>query len=73
MPKFTQEELEEIRKNTEAIEAARKEKQSSKKKKKAPTKKRTKKVTEFSLKERLIPLVILAITLGVSYLVVLLF
>jgi len=72
MPKFTQEELEEIRRNTDEIEQARKAKQDKKKPTK-PAKKRTKKETAYSLKERLLPLILLAITLGISYVVVLFF
>ena len=74
MPKFTQDELEEIRRNTDQIEKARKAKQDKKTPSKSKlAKKRTKKDVEYGLKERLLPLVLLLVTLGISYLVVLIF
>ena len=95
MPKFTQQELEEIRENTERIEQERLARGSSKKKnadededsneglakksskkstrsssKKASKKKRKK--GDYSVAERLIALVLLGITIAISYIVMVL-
>lgn len=67
MPKFTPEELEEIRRNTEKAEEARKKKEEAKQKKKKTKRKKKKKKTEsYPLKERLFALVILGASLAVS-------
>jgi F0F1-type ATP synthase assembly protein I len=73
MPKFTQEELEEIRRNTDQIEYARRAKETKSQKPKKAKNPRKKKDAEYSLSERLLPLLLLGVTLGVSYLVVLFF
>lgn len=75
MPKFTQEELEEIRRNTEEVEKARKGKKrggdddgDEQPKPKKPRRK-TKKEEEYSIKDRMLALVLLAVTIGVSLMV----
>jgi hypothetical protein len=71
MPKFTQEELEEIRRNTEEVEQARKGKKSSTdepaKKPRKPRK--SSKKEEYSVKDRLVALGLLIATVLVSILV----
>lgn len=78
MPKFTQEELEEIRRNTEEVEKARRGKKNGKgekdgavaKKGKSSKKRSSKKEVEvFSLKDRMVALVLLAISVLISVIV----
>jgi hypothetical protein len=69
MPKFTKEELDEIKKNTEKVERDRNNK-ADKKDKKAKKKKRAKKPEKLApFPERIVGLVLLLISVVVSYLV----
>lgn len=75
MPAFTKEELAQIKANTERIEADRarqeKEREAKKKSKKAGEGKGAK-TSVGSVKERLVALFLLLLTMGVSYLIMVL-
>ena len=74
MPKFSSQELEEIKQNTRRIEAEIKEKRSSAAKSsrsssKSAKQKKLKAGDPRPLRERVIALILLVITIGVSYIV----
>jgi hypothetical protein len=67
MPKFTREELDEIKKNTELVEEQRKKKQGDRKKRAA--RKKRKSSDTAPINERLVAIALLGISIFISYLV----